>query len=307
MQIVSRAAHRLRIWATALLVTVALIGIVPHAAAQTPPLWNGGGINTTCGSASTDCVGGKPINPSTWPVECGALCGGPSAPAGSWVPYSWGTTYPDSSLSDKRPVKDQRVQDPSNGGTTPQNYVNVSSGCPDQTLPSIYYYFDKTADSGNGIVFFRWRVEQIANNYATGPSAGSYSSSSPWNSALWTVLLDTDGNGYRDFAMHLNGSSGAPSVPIDNLRSIWSTLANNSIDYIGDATNIHSLFSNPTAFATANNGALYQLTAAAVRRPSSGRTARARRIGTTARRGPSTSAPAPAGSTTSTTRSHCAC
>ena len=35
------------------------------------------------------------------------------------------------------------MQDPSNGGTTPQNYVNVSSGCPDQSLPSIYYYYDR--------------------------------------------------------------------------------------------------------------------------------------------------------------------
>jgi uncharacterized repeat protein (TIGR01451 family) len=148
---------------------------------------------------------------------------------------------------------DQRTQDPSNGGARPQNYVNVSSGCPDQTLPSIYYYFDKTADGGNGIIFFRWRVEQIANNYATGPSAGSYKSTDPWSSALWTVFLDLDGNGYRDFAMHLNGSSGAPSTPVDLLRSIWSSLTNtNSIDYLGDPTHIVSLFSNPTAFVDSN-------------------------------------------------------
>ncbi len=249
----------MRLHFVVLFVALALLAIVPSAKAQTPPTWTGGpGGTPTCGSASTDCVGGVPIKPAAWPVECGITCGGPSAPANSWVPYSWGTTYPDASLSDKRPVKDQRVQDPSNGGTTPQNYVNVSSGCPDQTLPSIYYYFDKTANGGNGIIFFRWRVEQIANNYATGPSAGSYSSTDPWSSALWTVLLDTDGNGYRDFAMHLNGSSGAPSSPIDNLRSIWSTLPSNSIDYIGDATHIHSLFSNPTAFATAAGGSLYQ-------------------------------------------------
>jgi uncharacterized repeat protein (TIGR01451 family) len=220
-------------------------------AAQTPPLWNNGA--PTCGSAETDCVSGTPIKPASWPVECAATCGTPSAPAGSWVPYSWGTTYPDSSITDKKPIHDQRIQDPSNGGTTPQNYVNVSSGCPDQSLPSIYYYFDPTADGGNGIVYFRWRVEQIANNYATGPSPGSYSNSSPWNSALWTVLLDLDGNGYRDFAMHLDGSSGAPSAPIDLLRTIWSSLTNtNSIDYIGDPTHILSLFTNPTAFVDGN-------------------------------------------------------
>ena|GEM_PF-430558 len=225
--------------------------LVLPLSAQTPPLWNSG--TPTCGSAETDCVSGSPIKPSTWPVECGATCGTGSAPSGSWVPYSWGTTYPDSSITDKKPIDDQRVQDPSNGGTTPQNYVNVSSGCPDQTLPSIYYYFDKTGDGGNGIIYFRWRVEQIANNYAIGPSPGTYSSTDPWSSALWTVLLDLDGNGYRDFAMHLNGSSGAPSAPIDLLRTIWSSLTStNSIDYIGDPTHIHSLFSNPTAFVDSN-------------------------------------------------------
>jgi len=147
-------------------------------AAQTFPLWNNG--SPACGNAVSDCVDGgghTPIKPAAWPAECGANCGTGLAPAGSWVPYSWGTTYPDSTLADKNPINDQRVQDPSNGGTTPQNYVSVSSGCPDGTQPSIYYYYD----SVNKIIFFRWRVEQIANNYATGPSPGSYSSSNPWN------------------------------------------------------------------------------------------------------------------------------
>ncbi|HEY2323880.1 MAG TPA: DUF11 domain-containing protein, partial [Thermoanaerobaculia bacterium] len=196
-------------------------------------MWNGGNPKRGDGTSA--------IKPVAWPAES------------AWVPYSWGTTWPDSSPTDKRPVRDQRIQDPSNGGTTPQNYVNVSSGCPDQMLPSIYYYYDPASQ----IIFFRWRVEQIANNYATGPSAGSYSSTDPWSSALWTVFIDLDGNGFRDFAMHLNGSSGAPSSPIDILRSIWSNEASNSIDYVGDSA-IHSLFTNPTAFATAVNGALYQ-------------------------------------------------
>lgn len=220
--------------------------LVLPAAAQNPPLWNGGTPKNGDGTFA--------IKPVTWPAECAALCGTPSAPSGSWIPYSWGTTYSDDTLALRHPIEDQRVQDPSNGGTTPQNYVNVSSGCPDQSLPSIYYFYDTT----NKIIFFRWRVEQIANNYATGPSAGNYSSSNPWNSALWTVLLDLDGDGYRDFAMHLDGSSGSPATPVDILRSIWSSLKSNSIDYIGDSANIHSLFTNPTAFATALNGALYQ-------------------------------------------------
>jgi uncharacterized repeat protein (TIGR01451 family)/fimbrial isopeptide formation D2 family protein len=233
-----------------LLVIIALATLGRQASAQTPPLWNGG-APTRCGGNLPDCDGSAAIKPAAWPSTA------------QWVAYSWGTTYPDATTSDKHPVRDQRVQDPSNGGTTPQNYVNVSSGCSDQSLPSIYYYFDQTGDNGNGIIFFRWRVEQIANNYATGPSAGSYSSSNPWNSALWTVFLDTNGDGYRDFAMHLDGSSGSPAKLIDVLRSIWSQVKSNSIDYVGDSANIHSLFTNPTAFATANGGSLYQFNGSA--------------------------------------------
>jgi uncharacterized repeat protein (TIGR01451 family) len=212
----------------ALLVCAGLLGLVPQAFAQSAPYWNNGAPQKDDGSAA--------IKPVAWPADA------------QWVPYSWGTTYPDNTLALKHPIRDQRVQDPSNGGTTPQNYVNVSSGCPDQSQPSIYYYYDAT----NKIIFFRWRVEQIANNYATGPSAGAYSSSNPWNSALWTVFLDLDGNGFRDFAMHLDGSSGSPSAVVDILRSIWSNVKSNSIDYT--QSGIYSLFTNPTAFVQGTSG-----------------------------------------------------
>jgi hypothetical protein len=33
--------------------------------------------------------------------------------------------------------KDNQVQDPSNGGTSPQNYVNITSGCTDLSEPSV--------------------------------------------------------------------------------------------------------------------------------------------------------------------------
>jgi len=216
-----------------------LFAIVPSALAQNPPFWNSGSPTKTDGSAA--------ISPVTWPTTA------------QWIPYSWGTTYPDSTTADKHPIRDQRVQDPSNGGTTPQNYVNVSSGCPDQTLPSIYYYYD----SASQVIFFRWRVEQIANNYATGPSPGTYANTSPWNSALWTVFLDLDGNGYRDFAMHLDGSSGAPATPVDILRSIWSNQSSNSIDYIGSSATIHSLFTNPTSFVSNTTNQIFQFNGSA--------------------------------------------
>ena len=234
--------HLSKNWSKRLLITIALAVLAPSAIAQTPPFWHSGNPQLANG------VAGSAIKPAPWPAEL------------SWVPYSWGTTYPDapSPSNDRHPIRDPRVQDPSNGGTTPQNYVNVSSGCGDKTLPSIYYYFDKTADSGNGMVYFRWRVEQIANSYATGPTAGTYASGDPWKSALWTVFIETNGDGFRDFAAHLDGSSGSPAAPVDILRTIWSATKTNSIDYGTAGTGIYSLFTNPTGFVDDTTQAILQ-------------------------------------------------
>src|SRR6266571_1152541 len=140
----SRRAQRLYF-----VVAIALASLALQLHAQTPPTYNAGTF--TNGSAYG---GGPAIAPQPWPAESGP---------GAWLPYSWGTTYPDP--AGDHAIKDIRSSaDPSNGGTTPQNYVSVSSGCPDSTLPSIYYFYN----SSTKMVYFRWRVNQIANNYATG-------------------------------------------------------------------------------------------------------------------------------------------
>lgn len=175
------------------------------------------------------------FQPVNWPADAAspALCGDT---CGDWKPY---TRFGHS-------INDPRTQDPSNGGTAPQNYVNVSSSCTDKSKPSIYYYLYKATNPANDVVMFRWRVEQPAHNYATGPSAGNYGSANPWSSAQWTVLFNIDGSGYRSLAAHLNGSSGSPAEPIDMLAGIWSNTNNQSIDY--SDPNIHLLAHNPTAF-----------------------------------------------------------
>lgn len=167
------------------------------------------------------------------PLACGAECG-------QWKPY---TRF-------QSGIADPRVQDPSNGGTAPQNYVNISSSCVDKTYPSVYYALRQgaAADGSEDVIMFRWRVEQIANTYATGPNAGAYGASDPWNSALWSVLFDVDGDGYLDLAAHLDGSSGSPSASIDRIAGIWSTRPTQSLDYIGDPVNVKLLAHNPTAF-----------------------------------------------------------
>lgn len=157
---------------------------------------------------------------TAWPAE------------NAWVAYTYSGQGP----------ADPANQDPSNGGTAPQNYVNVSSGCPDGSEPSIRYYFDPVTET----FFFRWRVRQIANTYGTGPNAGSHSASDPWNSALWTVFFDVNGDGWRDFAVHINGSSGSPSNRIDEISVIYGSTQNQSLDYVNDS-NIHLLASQNTA------------------------------------------------------------
>ncbi|MDY7077535.1 MAG: pre-peptidase C-terminal domain-containing protein [Chloroflexota bacterium] len=195
--------------------------ITPAKADPYPPEWQGG-----AGPAVHFDPVSWPNEPAD-PKECGFDCG-------DWIYYS---RYNDS-------INDARDHDPSNGGTAPQNYVNIASSCIDTNWPSIYYHIDQA----NGVLMFRWRVEQIANTYATGPKAGAYSSSDPWNSALWTVFFDLDGDGYLDIAAHLDGSSGSPSMSIDRLVGIWSDVPNSqSLDYYEDP-NIYDLAHNPTGF-----------------------------------------------------------
>ena len=192
--------------ATSLLVASQLVGADPY-----PPVW---------GTGTASAAGPIHFAPAAWPtepaniVDCGVNCG-------QWLPYS----------RFQAGITDPRTQDPSNGGTAPQNYVNIASSCTDKSKPSVYYSLYKhPTDATQDVLMFRWRVEQIANNYATGPSAGNFSSSDPWSSALWTVLFDLDGDGYRDVAVHLNGSSGSPSTPVDMMASVWGKIPTQSID-----------------------------------------------------------------------------
>jgi hypothetical protein len=219
-------------FATAALSILAVVSNTAHPDPY-PPYW---------GSAAVH------FPPVLWPSEpadpkqCGASCG-------EWLPY---TRFQNN-------IADPRTQDPSNGGTAPQNYVNIASSCVDKSFPSIYYSLRQGAapDGGQDTIMFRWRVEQIANTYATGPSAGTYGATDPWNSALWSVLFDVDGDGYVDLAAHLDGSSGSPSAAIDRIAGIWSKLPTQSLDYLGDPTNVKLIAHNPTAFIDSGSSRIF--------------------------------------------------
>jgi uncharacterized repeat protein (TIGR01451 family) len=209
----------LRVWSVLAIVTAA--ALVAPVAEGAVPYWNGGS-----GPLVT-------YAPAPWPTDA------------QWLaqPYTRNNSS----------INDQRTQDPSNGGTSPQAYVNVASGCSDTALPSVYYYYD----AARQVIFYRWRVENAPNNYATGPSAGAYGATNPWNSAQWSVLMDTNGDGFRDFAVHLNGSSGDPSKPVDVLNAVWSPTLSNSLDYENDP-NIHVIGRSYTAFVDSSTNQILQ-------------------------------------------------
>jgi hypothetical protein len=221
-------ARRLRfrtLWVVLTILVGALLAFGLRASADPfPPFWSGG-----AGAAIHFPPVQWPSEPA--PSQCGATCG-------EWKPYS----------RFQNSVDDPRTQDPSNGGTSPQNYVNIASSCVDKTLPSIYYFLHQGATPDQDVIMFRWRVEQIAHNYAIGPSPGTFGATDPWSSGLWSVLLDVDGDGFIDLAAHLDGSSGAPATAIDRIAGIWSKLPTQSLDYLGDPTHVKLIAHNPTAF-----------------------------------------------------------
>ncbi len=220
---------------------MSVIAVWQSASADTfPPTWNGLAACGDVGEACHFAPAGWPSEPAD-PADCDENCGG-------WQPY---TRF-------QNGVADPRTQDPSNGGTRPQNYVNIASSCSDRVLPSIYYYLSEGAapDGSDDVIMFRWRVEQIANTYATGPSPGRFSATDPWSSALWTVLFDTNGDGIRDIVAHLDGSFGSPSTAIDTISGIWGDIPTQSIDYINNP-DIHLIAHNPTAFTDSGTDRIY--------------------------------------------------
>jgi hypothetical protein len=106
----------------------------PAVADPFPPYWGSG-----AGPAVHFAPVGWPAEPAD-PKQCGATCG-------EWRPA---TRFQNS-------VDDPRVQDLSDGGTAPQNYVNIASSCLDKTSPSIYYALRQGSapDGSLDVIMFR--------------------------------------------------------------------------------------------------------------------------------------------------------
>ncbi len=102
------------------------------------------------------------------------------------------------------PIRDKTAADgdPSTGGTTPQQDTDISRG-DSPYYPSALYAFDSTT----GVFFYRIRVNScpLTNSALSG---GTYTGGDPWDNVTWNLLIDTDGDGYKEFTVVLDGDSG---------------------------------------------------------------------------------------------------
>lgn len=141
-----------------------------------------------------------------------------SWPDGSWQQYTAdgvGSVDPDSSA------------DNSHGGTSPNPSLIDIVG--DVTNGSIYYSYD----SSNDVVFFRIHI-------GDSPLATT-GASEPFKSYTWTILLDTDGDGFKEFAIMIDGT-GDGTEPDDIL-----VFYNNNPDQLLDPA-IDIIWRQDTAF-----------------------------------------------------------
>ena len=122
-----------------------------------------------------------------------------------WIPYTY--------LGD--PVFDKSGSvDSSSGGSVNPSHVDIVST---PSLPSVMVYFD------SGVMMFRI---VLGGNPLSLTGSGT-----PYTSSTWVVLIDIDGDGYRDFAVELDGtdSGNAP----DDIRVFYGDI-NNQYLYDGD-------------------------------------------------------------------------
>ncbi|MGC8743168.1 MAG: hypothetical protein ACP5T0_04745 [Verrucomicrobiia bacterium] len=91
-----------------------------------------------------------------------------------------------------QPQSDLSGANDRSANSSPTQSTDFSSG-PSFDQPSFYYY-------GNGsILFFRLRVN--------GPPISLTGSGQPFDSATWNILIDIDGDGWKEFVIELDGTS----------------------------------------------------------------------------------------------------
>ncbi len=124
--------------------------------------------------------------PVSWPSE--------TIGSGGWTAY----TQLGAPIEDKSAANG----DPSTGGTTPQQDTDITRG-DSPYYPSALYAFDPV----NQVFFYRIRVSSspLTNGAQSG---GTYTGGDPWDNVTWNLLIDTDGDGHKEFTVVLDGDSG---------------------------------------------------------------------------------------------------
>jgi len=128
-------------------------------------------------AAATDYL--DPVGyPGSWPLDS------------QWIPYTSNGT----NVSD---VEGGSGGDASTGGTNPSGTVDIVA----DYGPAVSWYSNGTN------LYFRMQLYSSPLQ-ATG-------NSKPFTSATWNILLDTDGDGFKEFVVHIDGTGGNQSTPDD--------------------------------------------------------------------------------------------
>ena len=149
--------------------------------------------------------------PGSWPLDT------------QWIPYtSSGTNVSD--------VAGGSGGDASTGGTNPSGAVDIVA----DYGPAVSWYSDGTN------LYFRMQLSSSPLQ-ATG-------SSKPFTSATWNILLDTDGDGYKEFVVHIDGTGGGGQVQPDDIVVIYNNSATQAFTVTGasDAIWRQDSADNPT-------------------------------------------------------------
>lgn len=125
-------------------------------------------------------------------------------------------------------IRDQEGStDPSNGGTTPTQYVDVVGST--LGVPSVFYRYDMSKQT----LFVRMRME--VSTLTNSPDGAS--NDDPFNNGTWCLLIDSDADGWKEFVVMLDGQTGSPSSPLDEVSVYYE---NTNTQSLVSATKIFS-------------------------------------------------------------------
>lgn len=123
--------------------------------------------------------------------------------------------------------------DGSSGGTTPQSSADIVN---DGNGVSTYFY-------GNGTsMYFRFTLN--------GPPGSLTGNGQPYSSTNWSILIDVDGDGYKEFAVMLFGSDGGAQP--DDLLVMYDNSASQALDQVAYSIWRQDSARHPTLATTAD-------------------------------------------------------